>query len=123
VFRLGDTNVEQIVTASAQLMARLARQKNRPRAVLAGNDMIGVGVLQGALAAGLRVPQDLSIIGVDNTVLSRISVPQLSTVDLRTEDVGRSAAELYLRLQSGRVDPATPVRESVASFLVLRGTT
>lgn len=123
VFRLGDTNVEQIVTTSAELMARLGRQKSRPRAVLAGNDMIGVGVLQGALAAGLRVPQDLAIIGVDNTLLSRISSPQLSTVDLRTEDVGRSAAELYLRLRSGRVDPATPVRESVSSFLVLRGTT
>jgi LacI family transcriptional regulator len=123
VFRLGDTNVEQIVTTSAQLMARLCRQKSRPRAVLAGNDMIGVGVLQGALAAGLRIPEDVAIIGVDNTLLSRISSPQLSTVDLRTEDVGRSAAELYLRLRGGRGDPITPVRETVSSFLVLRGTT
>jgi LacI family transcriptional regulator len=118
-----DSNYEEIVYQAARLTAELCRGPRAPRAILAGNDMIGVGVLQGALGAGLRVPGDLSIIGVDNTLLSRICVPQLSTVDLRTEDMGRMAAELYLRIRSGYVSEREPSRETISSFLVLRATT
>jgi LacI family transcriptional regulator len=122
VYRLGDSNVEEIVTVAARLTAKLVARKERPRAILAGNDMIGVGVLQGAIASGLRVPEDLAIIGVDNTLLSRVSLPPLSTVDLRTEDVGRMAAELFLRMQAGRTEPEDPTRETIPSFLVHRAT-
>lgn len=124
VFRLGDsdTNAEDIVYEAARLTSSLCREKHRPRAVLAGNDMIGVGVLQAALGAGLRVPEDFAIIGVDNTLLSRICVPQLSSVDLRTEDIGRIAAELYLRIRAGYAKNAEPARETLSSFLVLRTT-
>jgi LacI family transcriptional regulator len=123
VYRLGEANVEEIVGSAARLVEKLAAGPHRPKAVFAGNDLIGVGALQGALAAGLRVPKDMSIIGVDNTFVSRICMPKLSTVDLRTEDVGRTAAELFLRIKNGRVDPAHPARETISSILVLRGTT
>jgi LacI family transcriptional regulator len=122
IYRLGDSNVEEIVTVAARLTGTLIAESRRPRAILAGNDMIGVGVLQAALAAGLRVPEDLAIIGVDNTLLSRVSMPSLSTVDLRTEDVGRMAAELFLRIRAGRIAPDAATRETIPSFLIHRAT-
>ncbi|MBU0929383.1 MAG: LacI family transcriptional regulator [Spirochaetes bacterium] len=122
VHRVGDANVEGVVTNAAELMSRLARSPDRPRAILAYNDMVGVGVLQGAQAAGLRVPDDIAVISVDNTLLSRISVPQLSTVDLRTADLGRMAAELYLRIRSGYIPAREASREEISSRLVLRAT-
>jgi DNA-binding LacI/PurR family transcriptional regulator len=118
-----DSNYEDIVYRAAKLTAELFRKSDPPRAILAGNDMIGVGVLQGALGAGIKVPGDLAIIGVDNTLLSRICVPQLSSVNLRMEDVGRIAAELYLRIRSGYVSGKAKTRETIASSLVLRATT
>lgn len=122
-FLLGEANVEGIVERAARFAAALLQKDRPPRAILAGNDLIGVGVLQGALGAGLRVPQDLAIISVDNTILSRISVPMLSSVDLRTEDIGRIAAELYLRIRAGYSSGQAPARETISSFLVLRATT
>jgi Transcriptional regulators len=118
-----DANVEAIVGSAARLAEKICSGPSRPRAIFAGNDMIAVGAMQGAAAAGLHIPKDLSLIGVDNTFVSRITVPKLSTVDLRTDDVGRTAAELFLRIRSGRAGASHPARETIPSTLILRGTT
>jgi|GEM_PF-1708885 len=76
--------------AAKNLFARF-----RPRSVLAGNDLMAMGVLAAARDAGIAVPKDLSIAGVDNTLFSRISMPALSTIDLRMSEIGTKAAELY----------------------------
>ncbi|MDR0496259.1 MAG: LacI family transcriptional regulator [Treponema sp.] len=66
-----------------------------PRSILAGNDLIAMGVLSAAREAVIAVPEDLSIAGVDNTIFSRISVPALSTIDLKMGEIGTMAAETY----------------------------
>jgi LacI family transcriptional regulator len=66
-----------------------------PRSILAGNDLMALGILAAAREQGLNVPGDLSIAGVDNTLFSRISIPALSTIDLRTVEIGTRAAQLY----------------------------
>ena len=71
-----------------------------PKAILAGNDLMAMGVLAAAREKGIKVPQDLSIAGVDNTLFSRISIPALSTIDLQTGEIGAKAAQLYQIIKS-----------------------
>jgi LacI family transcriptional regulator len=70
------------------------------------------------LSAGLRVPEDVALVGMDDTVLAQMSFPQVSSVSLGSAERGRRAAGLLLdRL----ADPALPARrETVAPALVVR---
>ncbi len=118
----GDTNYEDIVDKSAVAARELLSAPSRPRSILAGNDLIALGVLQAARTMGIGIPSELSVIGVDNTILARTSLIPLSSVDLRTEEVGRMAAQLYLRLRNDG-PLSEPVHETIPSTLCLRATT
>lgn len=65
-------------------------------AVLCGNDDLAFGVIAGLSHAGVRVPDDISVIGMDDHPLSVATVPALSTVRLDFEELGASAARLAL---------------------------
>jgi LacI family transcriptional regulator len=60
------------------------------------NDRAAMGVYQAMGAAGLRIPDDLSVVAFDNSDLSRWLHPALSSVDLPYFDLGRRAIELLL---------------------------
>jgi DNA-binding LacI/PurR family transcriptional regulator len=64
---------------------------DRPTAVVAANDLSAVGVLAAADKLGLRVPEDLSIVGYDNTVFSRLHRLSLTTIDSHSTEVGQVA--------------------------------
>ena len=82
---------------------------------------MGVAVLQEARARGIRVPEDLSVVGFDDTMVSEISVPALTTVHQPLEEVGRMAVNLLARLID---EPsARPIRLEVGTRLVVRETT
>ncbi len=120
VSRLAAVNVEDIVQRCAQYTSEALARPVPPRAFVAGNDMMAVGLLQGVLAKGLKVPEDVAVIGVDNSLPSRISVPLLSTVDLRETDVGKLAAQAYLSIKTGGI-PDSPIRSSIESVFLNRG--
>jgi LacI family transcriptional regulator len=61
---------------------------------------MAMGILTAARDLSISVPEELTVIGVDNTYLSRISFPPLSTVDLRMKEVGTLAAEQYLEIKN-----------------------
>ena len=86
--------------------------KPLPDAVFCANDMIALGCLEALAEWGLRVPDDISVAGFDDTFASRASVPQLTTVRQPLVDMGRLAVEILLKqigtLKEGRV-PASPV--------------
>ena len=93
----------------------------RPRSIMAGNDLMALGILAAAREAGIAVPKDLSIVGVDNTIFSRISVPALSTIDLRMGEIGTRAADLYQIVKKG----STTTRKlpiTIPSNFIHRGT-
>jgi LacI family transcriptional regulator len=71
-----------------------------PTAIFAANDQSAFGVLEAAHEAGLRVPNDLSIIGFDNIPESAYVTPPLTTVDQSIERMGFIAARLLMRLIS-----------------------
>ena len=72
----------------------------RPTAVMAINDLTAVGVLKALLKAGVRVPQDISVTGFDNTRLAEYSNPSITTVDVHRDMLGQMAADALHELSA-----------------------
>ena len=93
-----------------------------PTAIFAGSDQQALGVYEAARQRGLRIPQDLSVVGFDDLPAARWVSPPLTTVRQPLADMGRVAAEMLgsliegIPLRSQRVELATEliVRESAA---------
>lgn len=79
-----------------QATKRLLRQKNPPKAIVAMNDRLAFGAYQAASEAGVRIPEDLSIVSFDNDELAAYLRPGLTTVALPHEAMGARAVELIL---------------------------
>jgi DNA-binding LacI/PurR family transcriptional regulator len=100
---------------------RLLDRAGLPTAIFAVTDMMALGVINAARDRGLRIPADLSVVGMDDIELASITNPPLTTVRVHKEDMGREAARRLLDLIHGRdVDPAPLV---LPNDLVIRGTT
>lgn len=104
-------------------MQEILQSAHRPTAVFVCNDLMGIGALSAAHEAGLRVPQDLSVIGFDDIELARFTSPPLTTIVQPKQRIGQLAVDMLLeRIQGGRLDakqillqPELVVRASTAS--------
>ena len=102
---------------------RLQSLAARPTAILCSNDMTAIGVLRAAYMKGLRVPQDLSVIGLDDIDFAEFTLPPLTTIRLSRGDLARAAFEA-LRQQAEEASKPHLQREfMVSTSLVLRGST
>jgi LacI family transcriptional regulator len=91
-------------------LAQSLRQLPVPFGVMAGNDHIASEVLEAADLAGLRVPQDLAVLGVDDDPLvTELAPVPLSSIDSCREGVGYEAAALLDRLMNGEPPPKQPI--------------
>ena len=94
-----------------------------PTAILCSNDMTAIGVLRAAYNANLRVPQDLSVIGLDDIDFAEFTLPPLTTIRLSRHDLAQAAFEA-LRQQAEEPVAAKIQREFlVSTSLVVRGST
>jgi DNA-binding LacI/PurR family transcriptional regulator len=84
----------------------LLRLIPRPTAIFAGNDMIALGVLAAIRDAGLRCPQDVSVIGFDDLELAETTNPALSSVSQSGYQLGSTAARILLERIQGYTGPA-----------------
>ncbi|WP_418515750.1 LacI family DNA-binding transcriptional regulator [Curtobacterium flaccumfaciens pv. flaccumfaciens] len=93
-------------------------------AVFAANDVMAMGAIAAVQEAGLRVPQDVSVIGNDETPLAASPLLRLTTVDPHNDEVGRlAAARLVERIGAAAGTPTDPIRTLVPPTLVVRSTT
>lgn len=74
---------------------------DRPTAVFMGNDLMAIGAVQAAKQAGLRVPQDLAIVGFDDISLASHLDPPLTTVRMPKYELGRQAMAKLLQIMAG----------------------
>ena len=90
-------------------------------ALIAANDLLAFGAIHAAIELGLRVPQDLAVVGIDDTELADLFNPGLTSVSLGSAERGRRAAELLL---ARLADPARPAQRIVVQpALVARAST
>ncbi|HSE33352.1 MAG TPA: LacI family DNA-binding transcriptional regulator [Pyrinomonadaceae bacterium] len=82
-------------------MAKLLQLKRRPTAVFARNDYTAMGALNAIKRAGLRIPEDIAVVGYDDIPLASHTSPTLTTVRQPTREQGSTAAEFLLRRIEG----------------------
>ncbi|HNT77820.1 MAG TPA: LacI family DNA-binding transcriptional regulator [Anaerolineae bacterium] len=101
----GDWEVQSGYSAAQQLLAL----QSPPTAIFAANDLMALGVVYAAQGAGLRVPEDVALVGYDNRDFSGFVRPALTTVRMPCEEMGWIAAESLLRLINQEVAMIEPV--------------
>lgn len=84
--------------ARAAARTLLGRAEDRPRAVVCDDDVVAAGVYHAAAELGLRIPGDLSVVGIDNIVAAPLFAPPLTTVDLPGERLGAAGVRLLSAL-------------------------
>ncbi|MEV6328633.1 LacI family DNA-binding transcriptional regulator [Streptomyces sp. NPDC051909] len=114
--RFGDFHVEGGYARAMELL----QLPDRPTAVFAGSDLQALGVMEAARVCGLRVPEDLSVVGYDDVMIARWSSPALTTVHQPLREMGEEAVQMLLRLRAG--EPAV-TRLELATSLVVRKST
>jgi DNA-binding LacI/PurR family transcriptional regulator len=112
VKRHGDFLIQSGFLAMKSILEELT-----PDALFCANDYMAAGAIKCLWEAGLRVPQDISVVGYDNNDICEGIIPSLTTVDHRLEELGQCLAQGLLALIEG----ASPkIRKSVVPRLVER---
>jgi DNA-binding LacI/PurR family transcriptional regulator len=115
----GDHTLDGGITAMEKLLAT----KPMPTAVMCSNDMTAIGVLHKVYRAGLRVPDDLSVIGFDDIHIAEVTIPPLTTILMSRFELARSAFAA-LRAHVEGADEASRKREyNIQTDLVVREST
>ncbi len=95
------------------------KQSERPTAIIAGDDYLAGHIMQYMKRLGLRVPDDIAVIGMDNTYLSEMLTPRLTTVDFSKEEFSQRLVDTMLSLMNG----GHPQDQLVEVSLAMRETT
>ncbi|AJE49226.1 LacI family DNA-binding transcriptional regulator [Celeribacter indicus] len=83
--------------SGAQAAQAFLAMADRPTAIFCDNDEMALGLLHGLVRGGLRVPEDISVVGFDNLEMSAYALPPLTTIRQRRARIGNRAAELLLK--------------------------
>jgi LacI family transcriptional regulator len=104
-----------------QSVSALVQDPNFPTAILCANDLIALGAISALEKAGMRVPQDVSIVGFDDIVFARLARPPLTTAAVPREEIGALAFQMISKMVARK----RPIGESrvITPALVVRGST
>jgi len=76
---------------------KLLKQNTRPQVIFAANDMMAIGCYDQISRAGLKIPDDIGVVGFDDIFVSQYLTPPLTTVRVHIEDIGKKAADLLIK--------------------------
>jgi LacI family transcriptional regulator len=102
---------------------KLLSRKKRPTAIFAANDEMAFGVMNVANEMGIKIPDDLSLIGFDGTAFSTFVIPSLSTIMRQTSEMARLGTQKLLALINDGADAAGEFETMVSPRFVPRGST
>ncbi len=114
--------------AAAEALKQLVRDRRRPTAVLTSTDQQAIGALHAAHVLGVRVPEELSVVGFDNIAMAAFTVPALTTVQMPIKAMAAAAVLAVLggeeatgpgRPHDVLLRPSLVVRESSGPVLAL----
>jgi len=115
------THGEFSVEGGREAFSEFLKRAKRPTGVICSSDLMAIGVLQEATAHGIRVPDDLSVVGFDGIDATRWTNPPLTTVEQPIEEIAETAVNA---LKSLIEDPAKPLPDfSFRPRLAVRGST
>lgn len=109
--------------AGADAMRELLKLSPRPSAVFAYNDIQALGAMRAALEAGLRIPEDVSIVGFDDIPVAAYVTPPLTTVSQPKHEMGRLATELLVRQMTAQSVTARTRHTVLKTELIVRRST
>jgi LacI family transcriptional regulator len=115
----GDVESKQ---RGAEAMRRLLSLKPRPDGVFCFNDPLAMGAINHALDAGVRIPEDLAVIGCGNLHYDDSLRVPLSSIDQHSREIGQEAARIALRILNAK-SPTTPETVVLKPKLVVRRST
>ena len=112
------------VDGGHEAMQRILASAVRPTAVMASNDLTAIGAMGAIAEAGLRVPEDISVVGYDDIQLSAFTMPPLTTVSLPRVEIANAAFHALLNaMQSDAPKPVAGEEHKVLPTLVIRKST
>jgi DNA-binding LacI/PurR family transcriptional regulator len=100
----------ELVELGRELAARVVRQDVRPTAAIAINDMLAAGFMAGLRDLGVAVPEEMSVIGMDDLFLGTLTVPQMTSVHLPVQQMSRVMVDRIMRRLS---EPGLPLIEAL----------
>ena len=103
------------------MAAKYIHSDNRPTAIFACNDLLAAGVIQMAKELGLDIPQDLSVVGFDNTSIVSIIEPPLTTIAQPIQNMGKEVMDLMVSIINEEKDAKS--RVTLLPSLVIRKST
>jgi len=102
---------------------KLLSRKKRPTAIFAANDEMAFGVMNVADAMGIRIPEDLSLVGFDGTPFSTFVIPSLSTIIRQTDQMAKLGTKKLLALINEGQDAAREFETMVSPRFLPREST
>ncbi|WP_461206393.1 LacI family DNA-binding transcriptional regulator [Clostridium sp. DL1XJH146] len=98
IIRVGGGNSIHVVDEVNEMVKNILLSEGKPTAIFACNEIMAIGVVNACKEMNIDIPEEISIVGCDNTYLASISSPKLSTVDLKIEEIGKRAAKEIFKI-------------------------
>ena len=109
------------VDGGRAIAKQLLERDDRPSAIFAGSDLQALGVFEAARTLGIRVPDDLSVVGYDDLQLAQWTSPPLTTIHQPLTQMAEAAARLVVRMSEAELESIP--RMDLATRLVVREST
>ncbi len=119
VLSIGTSGDHRGHTGAYEITTRLLSGPSRPDGIFCYNDPVALGTMRAILDAGLRIPEDIAVVGCGNLLYSDFLRVPLTSIDQNSQSIGELAARLALGLMHAK-GPVRPTTELVTPTLVVR---